>query len=119
MTRDALADRAAPPDLEFRYPDCPLCCKEVGGDGGGFWCENCGTTWSRDGQDGEWNDPDAAQCASTVQPFRDAGYPNIASDVFRCLLADDHGGKHNNPEWTEWGDDSPYLVTVEGGTDED
>lgn len=42
-------------DLEFRYPDCPVC-----DDGGSmvyddsWYCENCSHNWDKDGRHGEY-----------------------------------------------------------------
>ena len=59
MDAFAVEARAAgepPPDLQFSYPDCTVC-----DDGGAMdydesWCcRTCGTTWSRNGAEGEWD----------------------------------------------------------------
>ena len=42
---------AEAPTLTIRNPECDACCIEVDGDGDGFVCPCCGTSWSY--QDGE------------------------------------------------------------------
>ncbi len=76
--------RQAPPNLEFTTPACSVCGRSTDSDGDSIWCENCGSTWASDGEDGEWSDPDAPQCPSryVIRPDDTA--------VFRCQLDDGH-----------------------------
>ena len=119
MTDTDTVKRPAPPDLEFRCPDCPFCDRELTCDGDSFFCESEGcakATWDRSGQHGEWDEPDAPRCESTIKPFDAEKYPSIGDTTYQCLFEDGHDGKHNHPEYDEWTDASPYLTAPPKGT---
>jgi len=107
--------RTPPEDLEFRCPDCPYCLTETGTDGDSFVCYECEASWSMDGRRGRWSDPDELACPSAIKPFdRDGLSPeheSIRHVVERCLLADDHGGKHKAADYYQtWDDDDPRIT---------
>jgi hypothetical protein len=73
------------PPLVHRGPECPVCDKEVDGDGDSYWCEGCGGTWGD-----SYDEPGEAQvfvpqCGAEVEPFRESGYENIARHRYRCV----------------------------------
>lgn len=48
------AEKAQVLDLLFEYPDCTVC-RRSGGmntDADSWWCEDCGTSWDRNGEGG-------------------------------------------------------------------
>lgn len=89
--------RPAPPPLEYRCPDCPLCYVETSHEDDSFYCEACGAWWNSNGNDdGEWSDPDVEQCDATVQPLADNPLVSdeARAEVIRCVLTADHTSKH-------------------------
>jgi hypothetical protein len=109
-------ERPAPPPLQPRSPDCPLCTRETNWQDDGYACEDCSAWWPErvTGEEpGEWLEADEAQCEETVAPYvHNLWIP--ANDprkhlVFRCLLTENHGRfqdqyghplKHANHEMT-------------------
>ncbi len=103
-------ERPAPPPLEARCPDCSICGKETDYSDEQFVCEQCECYWPADNRAyddrGEWNDPEAKQCAERVQPWLDNTWvtdPEHKREVVRCLLDashTEHDVPHGNPEMT-------------------
>lgn len=88
------ARRLPPPPLEAVCPDCPICDHGTRYEDDGYACDNCQCWWSErlDGP-GEWYDPEAAQCAATVQPHLDNSYitdPVLKARTYRCVLDAEH-----------------------------
>jgi hypothetical protein len=107
--------RPAPPDLEFRCPDCPMCDKETGTDGDSFVCEGCEAHWSMDGRRGEWFDATETGCPAVIEWFNQPDlapeHESIRHETDACILPDDHGGKHRAVDsWTTWDDDDPRVI---------
>jgi hypothetical protein len=94
--------RPAPPPLVFNYPDCPMCGEETDGDPDIFYCSDCDATWSTRGNDeGQWNEPEAEQCASIDGRFLPGGLGydmaqalHIAAEPQRCILTSGHTVDH-------------------------
>lgn len=113
--------RTPPPPLEYRSPDCPMCDKEVGHDGDGFVCEGCDASWPSDrydveGEWGGWGEIEIA-CPSAIKPYDrvdlEPKNETIRHIVEKCILADDHGGKHRAiNSWYKWDDDDPRTVVA-------
>lgn len=98
--------RPAPPELEHRYPLCPLCGEECDHDGDSFCCNPCGAYWPSDTGRGEWNEPETKVCTSTCKPFDrpnlSAEHESIRHNVAHCILPADHDGDHRSDELTRW-----------------
>lgn len=103
--------RPVPPP--FRPPDCPMCGTETTPYPDEFVCDSCRASWPASGdpdQSGEWNDPTAEQCATTVQPHLDNAWitdPGLKQRTYRCVLhaghADDQDPAiHANPDMGSW-----------------
>jgi hypothetical protein len=95
--------RPAPPPLEIRCPDCPICSKETTPEDG-FVCEPCGAYWPYEGigdEHGAWLEDDAEQCPATIEPYKsyvDRRFDSIRDNRYRCYLdADDHA-EHRHPD---------------------
>ena len=107
--------RPKPADLEFRCPDCPMCDKETDTDGDSFVCYGCEAAWAMDGTRGHWFDGGQIACPSLIEWFNtdrlEAEHESIRHLVERCILPDDHGGRHRSTEsWYTWTDDDPRIV---------
>jgi len=50
---DPLVKYETAPSLSINYPDCSACAVEVEGDGDGWMCPRCGTSWPYDAGDGD------------------------------------------------------------------
>lgn len=98
--------RPPPPELEFPYPPCSLCGGATDYDDG-FRCRPCGVSWSNDGRDGSWDEPELKVCASTNKPFDrpdlGAEHESIRHHVDHCIREEDHDGMHRSDEFSEWG----------------
>lgn len=112
--------RPAPPDLEFRAPDCPFCFKETSSDGDCYYCEVCGTAWGQTGRDGEWSDPEAPQCEAVSGQWLPGGisydyvvehHPELTTKIIRCIRSEDHEGEHSDDGVCSWPD--KYSATPE------
>ena len=66
------------PDAEYRYPDCPICGRELEApDGDQLVCEVCQVRWAMDGTHGERMDGEVSA--------RSLGGRLIAGGLERCL----------------------------------
>jgi hypothetical protein len=82
--------RTAPPNLEFRAPECPVCDTETVHNGDGFECEGCCLNWHTDGTGGT-ADEDTPQCQSEAMPWvGNADYPALAHHRYRCIRDEGH-----------------------------
>lgn len=101
--------RHAPPELEFPYPPCSICGEDTNNEGDGFFCEACGVSWSNDGRNGSWDEPETKACTSTHKPFdRDdlaSENEKIRHFVKHCIFDLDHDGDHDAGDYTTWTDD--------------
>lgn len=59
---------------------------------------------------GRWSDADAEQCPATHQPFALNAYVTASTSMKyrteRCLLTEQHEGKHFVDEFTTWTDET-------------
>jgi hypothetical protein len=107
--------RPAPPPLCWRCPTCSICGNATHSERGGFQCDYCNCWWDASGidddDDGEWNEPDAEQCSTTVQPYLDNTWIPDGDErkhqEYRCLLDAGHDNvgpdavdPHANPDMT-------------------
>ncbi|PXY20351.1 hypothetical protein [Prauserella endophytica] len=111
-------ERPAPPAIEARAPDCPICWRETSFVDDCFECEDCGCYWPKGfDEPGEWTEPDEPQCTSTHQPFKDNPYvrdQETREQVLRCVLDDGHAGEHRHPDHIgEWTDASPNTARLD------
>lgn len=97
-------ERALPPPLEARAPDCSMCGVEVAFEDDSWYCETCNCWWSHDKWDdpGQWLDDTIEQCPAYGRPFEDSNYENIQNQEYRCYLDADHTGVHRSADGTEW-----------------
>lgn len=99
-----MTDRTPPPPLAPRCPDCSICGAETNYVDESFECDNCGCYWPDSGaaydEPGEWHWPDR-QCDADIQPFVDNQFVDPTAPykyrTYRCLLGQDHDGKHRHP----------------------
>jgi hypothetical protein len=113
--------RPVPVDVEFHYPDCPFCWKELNSDGGGLYCETCDATWDEDGTHGGWSDPDAAQCEAVEGRYLPGGsmyeyaaenHPALVNrPPVRCVRTAGHAGNHADKYGDGW--DAASTATAE------
>lgn len=107
--------RQAPPDLEFRCPDCPICDKELDTDGDSFVCYTCDAHWSMDGRKGAWFEAEQIACPSKIKPFDrpdlEPKYEDIRHAIEACVYEDGHAGKHKSIDtYWGWDDGDPRCV---------
>lgn len=113
-----IAERPVPEALLSTMPPCSVCFKEVSmEDNEYFLCANCGCSWPVNGLDvepGEWNDEEATQCTSLLQPFPTNPDPRLREKVYRCFLDAGHDDRHTNPVYVGcWLDDDPRAIPAE------
>lgn len=103
--------RLAPPPCESRTPLCSLCGVETVFDGlDKIVCTPCGAWWPSSrywSSEGNWSDETAPACGARIRPWLGSiDYPNIADDVFACVLTAGHAPAtgHRCGDW-DWTDD--------------
>lgn len=98
-----MSERPAPPIIQPDYPPCPICGEVTYHDGDGLRCDDCRAWWSEINQPGQWLDPTEVLCPAAWRPFKTT---ELADRVYRCILADGHGGDdHVGHYGDRYGDD--------------
>jgi hypothetical protein len=92
-----------------------MCDKETDTDGDSFVCYACEAAWAMDGQRGHWFEPGEIACPSVIEWYNTERlkpeHESIRHLTERCILPDDHGGKHRAEDSLhEWDDGDPRIV---------